>query len=83
MLAEGGDRVGANEQRQVFWHLLCCCCHVTIADLEAQYKTSRTTIEKDIGIHTLSYPIVTSRGNSGGAGLAEWYDPGKMQLTPA
>lgn len=83
MLAEGGDRVGANERRQAIWHTLCRCRHVTISYLAAEYKISRTTIGKDIEILSLSYPIVTSRGNGGGVGLAEWYEPGKMQLTPA
>ena len=75
--------MGANEWRQAIWHTLCRFRHVTISYLAAEYKISRTTIGKDIEILSLSYPIVTSRGNSGGIGLSEWYEPGKMQLTPA
>ena len=30
VLAGGGDRVGANEQRQAIWHTLCRCRHITI-----------------------------------------------------
>ena len=74
--------MGANERRQAIWHTLCRCRHVTISYLAAEYKISRTTIVKDIEILSLSYPIETSRGNGGGVGLAEWYEPGKMH-TPA
>ena len=83
MLAEGGDRVGANERRQAIWHTLCRCRHLTIPYLAAEFKTSQTTIRNDVDILSLSYPIVTVRGRRGGIQLADWYEPGKMKLTPA
>ncbi len=75
--------MGANERRQAIWHTLCRCRHITISHLAAEYKTSHTTIRKDVDILSLSYPIVTMRGHGGGIKLADWYEPGKMQLTPA
>ena len=83
VLAGGGDRVGANERRQTIWHTFCRCRHITIAYLAAEYKTSHTTIRKDVDVLSLSYPIVTLRGHGGGIKLSDWYEPVNMQLTPA
>ena len=75
--------MGANERRQAIWHTLCRCRHVTIPYFAAEFKTSQTTIRNDVDILSLSYPIVTVLGRRGGIQLAEWYEPGKMQLTLA
>ena len=83
MLAEGGDEVRANERRQAIWHTLCCRRHVTIAYLAEEYKISRSTVRDDVDILSLSYPIVTIRGNVGGIKLADWYQPEQQLLTPA
>ena len=68
---------------QTICHTVCRCRHITIAYLAAEYKTSHTTIRKDVDVLSLSYPIVTLRGHGGGIKLADWYEPGKIQLTPA
>ena len=83
VLAEGGDKVRANERRQAIWHTLCRCRHITVAELAAEYQTSSATIRRDIAVLSMSYPIVTLRGNGGGIKLAEWYEPGMLQMTPA
>ena len=83
VLAGGGDRVGANERRQTIWHTFCRCRHITIAYLAAKYKTSHTAIRRNVDVLSASYPIVTLRGHGGGIKLADWYEPGKIQLTPA
>ena len=75
--------MGANERRQAIWHTLCRCRHITIAYLAAEYKTSHTAIRKDVDVLSLSYLIVTLREHGGGIKLADWYEPGNMQLTPA
>ena len=65
VLAEGGDRVAANERRQAIWHTLCRCRHVTISYWAAEYKISRTTIGKDMLFHVLMsisiFTIVSSK----------------------
>lgn len=73
--------MGANERRQAIWHTLCCRRHVTIAYLAAEYKISRSTVRDDVDILSLSYPIITVRGNGGGIKLAEWYQPGQQLLS--
>ena len=83
VLAEGGAKVRANERRQAIWHSLCRHRQMTMNDLVAEYKTCRATILRDISVLSLSYPIVTIRGNGGGVKLADWYEPGKQKLTPA
>ena len=83
VLAEGGDEVRANERRQAIWHSLCRIRQMTVADLMAEYNASRSTIYRDLQILSLSYPIVTMIGNGGGVKLADWYEPGKGQMTPS
>lgn len=56
---------------------------MTMNDLVAEYKTCRATILRDISVLSLSYPIITIRGNGEGVKLADWYEPGKQKLTPA
>lgn len=74
--------MGANERRMAIWHTLCSRRHVTIAYLAAEYKISRSTVRNDVDILSVSYPIVTLRGNGGGIKVADWYQP-SMRLTPA
>ena len=83
VLAEGGDKVRANERRQAIWHTLCSRRHVTIAYLAAEYKISRSTVRDDVDILSLSYPIITIRGNGGGIKVADWYQPREQLLSEA
>ena len=73
----------ANERRQAIWHTLCSRRHVTIAYLADEYKISRSTVRDDVDILSLSYPIVTIRGNGGGIKVADWYQPGEQLLSEA
>lgn len=75
--------MGANERRMAILHTLCCRRHVTIAYLAAEYKVSRSTVRDDVDILSLSYPIVSVRGNGGGIKVADWYQTDSMLLTPA
>lgn len=82
-IAEGGDGVGINERRQAIWHTLCCRRHVTIAYLAAEFKISQSTVRDDVDVLSLSYPIISKRGNGGGIKVADWFDPSKQWLSPA
>ena len=74
--------MGVHERRMAIWYTLCNRRHVTIAYLAAEYKVSRSTIRDDIDILSLSYPIITKRGNGGGIKVADWYQP-QLLLSPA
>lgn len=75
--------MGINERRQAIWHTLCCRRHVTIADLAAEFKISQSTVRDDVDVLSLSYPIVSKRGNGGGIKIADWYNPSQQFLSPA
>ena len=61
VLAEGGDKVRANERRQAIWHSLCRHRQMTMNDLVAEYKTCQATLLGDISVLSLSYDNDSTR----------------------
>lgn len=51
--------------------------------LGGKVQESHTAIRRNVDVLSTSYPIVTLRGHGGGIKLADWYEPGKIQLTAA
>ena len=71
----------ANERRRGILEKLCIRRHDTRANLAFEFNVSKRTIERDIGVLSLRYPIFTVRGCGGGIGVADWYKPDMKYLS--
>lgn len=47
-----------------------------------EFDVSERTIQRDIMLLMLSYPVETVRGRGGGVKIAEWFDPDSPVLNP-
>ena len=73
----------ALERRQALLELLCERRYEKMANLAFEFGVSRQTIQNDVLELSLSYPIYTSVGNSGGVYVQEDYYLGKTYLSYA
>lgn len=63
----------ANERRREILERLCVRRYDTGANLAFEFNVSRRTIERDILILSLNYPLYTRRGNGGGIFVEKWF----------
>lgn len=63
----------ANERRRMILERLCVRRHDTRANLAFEFNVSTRTIERDILILSLDYPVYTRRGNGGGIFVEKWF----------
>lgn len=47
-----------------------------------EFDVSERTIQRDIMLLMLSYPVETVRGRGGGVKITEWFDPDNPFLNP-
>lgn len=70
----------ASERRNAILEVLCLRRFETINNLAFEFCVTRRTIENDILMLSLEYPIYTSKGNGGGVHVDENYRLGKSFL---
>lgn len=71
----------ANERRKEILEKLCIRRHDTRTNLAFEFNVSERTIERDINVLSLNYPIFAVRGHGGGIGVEDWYKPDMKYLT--
>lgn len=70
------------ERRSAIYTLLCWRRFDSIANLALELHVSERTLQRDINLLSLSYPVETVRGCRGGVKLAEWFIPAGRCLSP-
>ena len=70
-----------NERRNKILEKLCVRRHDTRENLAVEFGESKRTIERDILVLSLEYPLNTARGNGGGIYVEEWYRQDGKYLT--
>lgn len=70
----------ASERRNAILEVLCLRRHETRENLAFEFGVSKRTIEYDILMLSLDYPIYTTQGNGGGIHVADDYRLGKTYL---
>ena len=71
----------ANERRREILERFCVRRHDTRANLAFEFDVSMRTIERDILVLSLDYPIYTRRGHGGGIFVEKWYRLDRKYLT--
>lgn len=71
----------AVERRQSILDLLCERRHESIENLAFEFNVSRRTIERDIEVLTISYPIYTTKGTGGGVHVVDGFRLGRKYMT--
>ncbi|MDW7670582.1 MAG: HTH domain-containing protein [Bacillota bacterium] len=75
--------MGPNERRNEIIELLCRRRQDTMPNLAAEFSVSVRTIQNDIEILSLSYPIEAIRGrHGGGVRIADGYTLNRKYLKP-
>ena len=79
---EGGLNMTPTERRQRLLEVLCIRRQDTCDNLAHEFHVANSTIRRDLGILTCSYPIETVRGRYGvGVKVAEGYYLYRKTLT--
>lgn len=68
------------ERRQSLIELMCERRHEHISNIAFEFNVTRRTIETDIQVLSLAYPIYTSKGTGGGVHIVEGYYIGRKYL---
>lgn len=71
----------ANERRREILEKLCVRRHETRANLAFEFNVSERTIERDVLMLSLNYPIYTLQGGGGGIFVEKWYRTDRKYLT--
>ena len=73
----------AGERRQQILELLCRRRKDTMQKLASELGVSARTIRRDVELLTLTYPLETICGRSGGGvRVADWYHLDRQRLSP-
>ncbi len=75
--------IKTTERRMAILHILCARRKETIENLAFELDVCRNTIQRDIEILSLSFPIYTSQGVGGGIYVVEGFQLGMRYLTKA
>lgn len=70
----------ASERRNAILEVLCLRRHDTRENLAFEFGVSKRTIEYDILMLSLEYPIYTTQGNGGGIHVVDDFRLGKTYL---
>lgn len=70
----------ASERRNAILEVLCLRRHETRENLAFEFGVSKRTIEYDILMLSLEYPIYTTQGNGGGIHVVDDFRLGKTYL---
>lgn len=73
--------MSANERRKAILEVMCERRYDTRENLAFEFGVSKRTIENDVLMLSLEYPIYTTRGNGGGIRVAEGYRLDRKYLT--
>lgn len=73
--------IKTTERRMTILHILCARRKETIENLAFELDVCRNTIQRDIEILSLSFPIYTSQGVGGGIYVVEGFQLGMKYLT--
>lgn len=73
--------IKTTERRMALLHILCERRKETLENLAFELKACRNTIQRDIEILSLTYPIYTTQGTGGGIQIVEGFQLGKKYLT--
>lgn len=71
----------ANERRMALLEALCLRRHDTRENLAFKFGVSKRTIEYDVQILSVSYPIYSVQGKGGGIFIMEGYELHRKYLT--
>lgn len=69
--------MSANERRAEIMRIMVARRQENMQVLAAELGVTDRTIRNDILVLTAEYPLETTRGNGGGARIADWYHPHK------
>ena len=70
-----------SERRQAIIDILCVRKHETTMNIAYELNASRRTIQRDIEVLSLDYPIYCDMGRTGGIHLMEGYRNGRKYLS--
>ncbi|MCM1220226.1 MAG: HTH domain-containing protein [Lachnospiraceae bacterium] len=70
----------AKERRKVMIEILCQKRHETRSNLASEFGVTTRTIDYDIVLLSMEYPIYTVQGPSGGIFVAEGFELGRFYL---
>lgn len=73
--------MAAAERRQAILEALCVRRHETRENLAREFGVTKRTIESDVLILSLTYPIYTTQGTGGGIHVMDGFYLSKRQLT--
>ena len=71
----------ANERRKLILEKLCVRRYDTRENLAAEFGVSMRTIERDVALLVLEYPVRTNQGYGGGIYVEDWYKPNMKYLS--
>ena len=71
----------ASERRRAIIEALCIRRHDTRENLASQFGVTKRTIENDVLVLSLEYPIYTLQGNGGGIYVEEGYRLDRQYLS--
>ena len=72
--------MAAAERRQAILEALCVRRHETRENLAREFGVTKRTIESDVLILSLTYPIYTTQGTGGGIHVMDGFYLSKRQL---
>lgn len=72
--------MAAAERRQAILEALCVRRHETRENLAREFGVTKRTIESDVVILSLAYPIYTTQGTGGGIHVMDGFYLSKRQL---
>lgn len=70
------------ERRSAIYAAICWRRFDSFVNLAIEFDVSERTIQRDILLLTLSYPLEVVRGCHGGVKLADWFSPTNSFLNP-
>lgn len=68
------------ERRSAIFTAICWRRFDSFVNLAREFQVSERTIQRDVILLTLSYPLETVRGRRGGVKLADWFHPADTWL---
>ena len=71
----------ADQRRRNILEILCIRRYETRENLAFEFSVSKRTIENDVLLLSLEYPIYTMRGKNGGIYVEEWFSLNKKYLS--